>query len=560
MKQINKILTGFMLTASLMLVNDVAFAVGTPAGTVIQTRSTVVYTTSSGLVSDTVYSNIVSITVAHVAAVNMNPLTNASTTTSDSVFVSYPVTITNSGNGSDQFTLTSTSSRGWSRSLFYDTNGNGVLDTDEITEGGITQTSTFAADATYKIILRVFVPRDASLNGLKDTTTVTAASVFNTTKSISAKMITTVNTVNLSGIGTGLSVLPSNPMPGDTVTYSLTLTNTGSVSATNVFLTDLINTSQFSFVSATTDQGTFSAASVPATWTVGTILSGGSVSVTIRLKILPSLSFGTVLNNTIVATYTVGGNTTMVSSNNPSAAIGAVRGVEITPTTLSIAAEREDTIVYGMRIKNTGNTSDVLELSYTSTKSLVWRLYLDSSPFGAYNSGDALLTNTNVTPNSVDVNTVTSSDTVRVLALGVVPTSVTDQDQDVTTFTVSSADQTKSQDAIATTTFNVPVLSLVRNVTPAGEVPPGEEMVFAITYQNIGHGKAYGVKFTENEPDSMTYVSNSVTIDGVAKTDSEDGDGVTVTTVSGRKVITFTLGTLNTGTSAAVIRFRALIN
>jgi uncharacterized repeat protein (TIGR01451 family) len=214
-----------------------------------------------------------------------------------------------------------------------------------------------------------------------------------------------------------------------------------------------------------------------------------------------------------------------------------------------------------MRVKNTGNSSDVLELSYSSTKTLAWKLYRDISPFGAYNTGDILLTNTNVSPASIDVNTVATTDTVRILALAVVPVAASDQDQDITTFTVSSAaDPAKSQGAIATTTYNVPVITLVRGVTPTGSKPPGEEMLFSITYQNIGNGKAYGVKFSENEPDSMTYVANSVTIDGVAKTDDADSDGVTVTTVEGRKVITFTLGLLNPGSPAGVIRYRATIN
>jgi len=562
MKHINKLFSVLMVIVNFSLFNDVVYAVGTPAGTVIQSQSKVVYTTSSGLASDTVFSNIVSITVAQVAALNVTPSSNEATTTSDSVYVAYPLTITNSGNGADQFNLSSTSSRGWTRVFYFDANGDGVLDAGEIASGAITQTAAnITADAQYKIMVRVFVPRDASLNGLTDTTVVTATSVFNNTKNNNAKVITTVNTANFSTIGSGLSVLPANPNAGDTVTYSLTFTNTGSLSATSVSLTDLINVSQFSYVSMTTSQGTFNGASIPATWTVGTILPGGSVTVSIRLKVIPALPFGTVLNNTINVTYTVGGNTFTVGSNNPSAAVGAVYGVQISPIALSTSVEREDTVLYALRVKNTGNTADVLELSNSSTRSIIWKLFKDSSPYGVYNAGDILLTNTNGSPSSVDVNTVLSTDTVKILALAVAPVAVSDQDQDVTTFTVSSAaDPSKSQDAIATTTFNTPAFTLTRVATPPGNQPPGQEIVFTITYQNIGHGKAYSVTFTEVEPDSMTYVPNSVTVDGISKSDTEDLDGVTVSTVSGRKVITFTLGPLNANSPVGVIIFRATIN
>jgi uncharacterized membrane protein len=150
MKYTNKILSGVFLIGSFLLLQQIAFAVGTPAGTVIQSRSKVVYTTASGSVSDTVYSNIVSITVAQVAALNITPASNAATTTSDSVYVSYPLTITNSGNGTDQFNLSSTSSKGWTRSFYFDANGNSVLDAAEITAGAIEQTpANIPADATF---------------------------------------------------------------------------------------------------------------------------------------------------------------------------------------------------------------------------------------------------------------------------------------------------------------------------------------------------------------------------------------------------------------------------
>ena len=561
MKRMKKLYTAMLLAFTCFMVMDVAYAVGTPAGTVIQSRSKVVYTSSTGAAVDTVYSNIISVTIAQLAASNISPSLNAVTTNSDSVFVSYPQTITNSGNGTDQFMLSRVSSRGWSGSIYSDQNGDGTLDAAEISAGVITQTPSISADETYKVMIRVFVPRDASLNGLSDTTVVTATSLFNNSKTSTANVVTTVNTANISSIGSGLSILPVNPMPGDTVTYSLTFTNNGSVSATGISISDLINTEQFVFVSASTSQGSFNGGSIPAVWTIGTVPAGGSVTISIRLGVLPSLLFGTVLNNTLTAAYTVGGNTFSVGSNNPSAAIGVVHSVQIIPAVITSSEEREDTVKYGLRVKNTGNSNDVLEMSFNSSKSLAWKFYNDTNPFGVYNSGDLPLTNTNTTPTSVDVNTVSANDTVKVLALAVVPVTMVDQDQDITTFTVSSAvDPSKIQSSVATTTFNAPVVTLLKEVSPAGNVPPGGEIQFTVTYQNIGHGKAYNVTFTETEPDSMTYVPNSVTIDGASKSDAADADGVTVSVVEGRKVITFSPGIVNAGAPAGVIRYRATIN
>src|SRR5262249_27162999 len=66
----------------------------------------------------------------------------------------------------------------------------------------------------------------------------------------------------------------SNPTPnvGDTITFTVTLSNQGPAAATNVQLTDLLPAG-LTFVSATPSQGTYLPGS--GVWTVGTVSSGG---------------------------------------------------------------------------------------------------------------------------------------------------------------------------------------------------------------------------------------------------------------------------------------------
>ena len=65
----------------------------------------------------------------------------------------------------------------------------------------------------------------------------------------------------------------SNPTPnvGDTITFTITLTNAGPNTATGVALTDLLPAG-LTFVSATPSQGTYNSAN--GAWTVGTVASG----------------------------------------------------------------------------------------------------------------------------------------------------------------------------------------------------------------------------------------------------------------------------------------------
>ncbi len=273
----------FLSLIGIAVVSNNAIAMGTPAGTVVSSRSKVVYTTAGGTTSDTLFSNTVSFTVAQIAAVNRAPQTNATTTSSDSVNVDYALTITNSGNGTDNFNLTKSSSKGWTVTFYHDANGDGILEAGEIAAGAITATGSLPEDSTYKIIVNIFVPHNPALNGQIDTTIVTATSVFDNTKTASSTFMTTVNTVNFSNIGSGLTVNNASPSAGQNVTYTFALTNNGTVAATGVTFSDLL--SGLTYVSSTTTQGSVNSSGNPVLFSVGTINPGATATVTITLNV-----------------------------------------------------------------------------------------------------------------------------------------------------------------------------------------------------------------------------------------------------------------------------------
>jgi uncharacterized repeat protein (TIGR01451 family) len=518
-----------------------AFASGTPAGTVVSSRSRVIYTTASGANSDTLYSNSVSFTVAQIAAVNRTPVTNSATTTSDSVNVDYAMSITNSGNGTDHFNLAMNSTKGWTVTCYYDANGDGILEPSEVSAGAITATPSLTEDSTYKIMVRIFVPHNASLNGLTDTTTVTATSVFDNTKSANSKFFTTVNTVNFSNIGSGLTVNNASPNAGQNVTYTFTLTNNGAVSATGVTISDLL--SGFTYVSSTTTAGTVTSTGNPILFNVGTIAAGASVTVTITLNVPSGASLGTVYNNAMNVTYTAGSNTFTSSSNGRSVTVGVTRGVAISPTSAASTHEPEDSIKYYFTLKNTGNAKDVLLMSYSSTLSLTWKFYKDVNNNGIYQANDTQLAIT---------DSVNFSDSLHVFAIAVTPVVGTDQIQDVTTFTVTSkGDNTKFQSSIATTTINIAVISLTKAVAPLGNQPPGTQMTYTVNYANTGHGKAYNFVIQDHAPDSTTYVPGTITLNGSSISDA-------VGFING-KWINVSVGTVAGGASGNV-QFKITIN
>ena len=77
----------------------------------------------------------------------------------------------------------------------------------------------------------------------------------------------------------------SNPTPnvGDTITFTVTLTNSGPDAATGVTVTDLLPAG-LTFVSATPSQGTYDSAT--GVWTVGTVATGAPQTLTITATVV----------------------------------------------------------------------------------------------------------------------------------------------------------------------------------------------------------------------------------------------------------------------------------
>lgn len=138
-----------------------------------------------------------------------------------------------------------------------------------------------AANATLTIVA---TPNSA---GAKvNTATVTASDQFDN-DSTPGNQATTPNeddtaSVTVTPVATDLSVTKTvddtSPEQGDTITFTITVSNTSSINATNVVVTDLLPAG-LGFVSATASQGAY--VSGTGLWTIGTINSNSSVTLTV---------------------------------------------------------------------------------------------------------------------------------------------------------------------------------------------------------------------------------------------------------------------------------------
>ncbi len=210
--------------------------------------------------------------------------------------VTYSLCFTNDGNGDDIFNISYVSNF-WLWTFYWDFNGNGTIDPDDIlltdtNNDGIIDLGSLAADETVCIIALTTVPAGTN-DGTEEVISVTATSVGNPAVSDSGEMVVTVTAPSLSLVK---SVTPEGPQPPGTVlTYQVDIMNIGTGQATQVVITDPIpaNTTYVAGSlslagvaktdAADGDSGTFS--NNTAQFTIPSLGAGGSTYVTFQVTI-----------------------------------------------------------------------------------------------------------------------------------------------------------------------------------------------------------------------------------------------------------------------------------
>jgi uncharacterized repeat protein (TIGR01451 family) len=385
-----------LLVIAVLLVPTTATA-QTAAGTSIGNQASATYTDSSA-VSRTATSNVVTTIVQQVASLTLTA--NGAKTASPGSPVFYPHTLTNTGNGSDSFTLTLPAQSGaftlTNTHIYVDANGDGIPD-NFIDLTGTNVTVTPGAANAFKFVITGTVPPGAT-TGQTNNFPVTATSVFDNTKIATDTDVTTVTPNAVINVNKSMSS-NSGASPSGPYTVTLTYTNSGNVTATTVNIGDALpagmtyvaGSGRWSVTGATvlTDATgdlqpaagsphiDYSVTGSTITAIVDQVGSGVSGQITFQVNIAAGRPPG-VLTNTATLSYNDGSGTTINGSSNPynftvlqSAAVtisdtgvaandndGTVNGID----TINTAAQGS-TVTFTDVVTNTGNGTDSFNMT-----------------------------------------------------------------------------------------------------------------------------------------------------------------------------------------------------
>lgn len=532
------------------------FAAGTPAGTVISNFAIGNYKDANGNSLPQVTSNTVTTTVAQVAGVDVTPASGAQNGGPGQT-IAYPVTITNNGNGSDNLTLaldTSGLPVGWTGAVYYDANGDGVLQQSEMDAGPVIQTGTLAADATFKVIVSV-TSSAVTVSGDAGAVTLTATSTFDTNVSDSGTFTTTIAAAVVSP---SKSVNPASPQSGDVITYTILGGNSGNDTAFNAVFRDTIPANTTYIANSVTlngasqtdvaDGDVTTVSGGVVTINRGDVAPGVTGTIAFQVQVNAGVTAGTSVGNVAVVNYeSPEGNAQPTASSNTSTfTVSASAGVSVTPDSIHTDQQTGDTNLHPFTVTNTGNSNDTFEL-VSWGKYWVWEIWRDLDGNEIIDDGDYQITDTDG-DGAPDTGDIVPGGTQSFIARTTIPPGSPDGQLGLHIVTAtSSVDPTISDTSKKTTAVHAPVLTLAKSVAPTGDQPPGTVLTYTTTYTNSGSGPATVVVLVDQIPANTTYVPGSIKVDGVAVTDADDGDFAKFE--AGSVVVSFpTLGALTSGT------------
>ena len=377
----NVVLGKVVAIAAIFMFVGAAHAAAPLAGTSIGNQASAQYLDQAG-VTQNVTSNIVTTTVQQVAALTLT--SNLSKTVTAGSQVSYPLTLTNTGNGTDTYNLTQTNSGAFvfgSVTFYIDANGDGIADNTI----PVTATTALAPGAVFRFVAVGNVPTTAT-SGQVDTLLVTASSVFAPATLATVTDTTTITSNAVINVNKSMSAIAgASPSSGYTVT--LNYSNTGNTAAALVKLGDILPTGmtyvagsgRWSVTGATvlTDatgdiQGSgptidYSVTGNTVTGIINTVAAGQSGTVTFQVNIDAGLAAG-VLNNTATYAYNDGvaaipavNTNTFVFTVNQTASLTS-NSTTAAPITVA-SATQGSTVSFSNVFTNTGNTTDSFDIA-----------------------------------------------------------------------------------------------------------------------------------------------------------------------------------------------------
>jgi uncharacterized repeat protein (TIGR01451 family) len=329
----------------------------------------------------------------------------------------------------------------------------------------------------------------------------------------------------------------SDVEPGDTITYTLNVDNTGSSQATGVTVTDVLD-SNLNYVDGSCGGATcnYDTNTRTITWDVGTLDAGSDIDLTFETVVADNVTAGTQIFNTATVTAD---NAPDDTSNQTVHTV-----VEPDPADLQInksiennltSVEQGETYTYTLDVRNIGNSvatnvviTDTLDPDSTYVDGSCTTTNLPTGATCSHTGGVITWTGFDLPANMTDFLTVEYQVTISDTASGTirnVAEVVADNDPD--------GDQDEVIVDVIATQANLQINKIIDG-NPTS-VQPGDVVGYTLAFRNTGNRAADDTVITDVLDPDVTYVDGSCSVPASLT-------GATCSHANG--IITWNLGTL----------------
>ncbi len=350
-------------------------------------------------------------------------------------------------------------------------------------------------------------------------------------------------TVQSADLQVGKSVDDPTPNEGDTVVYTVTVTNNGPNAGTGIMVTDVLPAG-VSFVSAVPSQGTYN--DVTGLWSLGGLAAGLSATLNLTVQVQAGTG-GSLITNT--ATITAADQVDPVAGNNSAAAGITVQSadLQVSKSVDQPSPNEGDLVQFTVVVTNAG-PSDATGIQLTDLLPAGLTFVSAMPAQGTYDDGTGLW----------DVGALASA-TSATLVLNATVDVGTGGATITNTATITAADQADPAAANNSSSSGIGVESADEQVTKSVDDPSpneGDTAVYTVTVTNNGPANGTGIVVTDLLPTGVSFVS-AVPSQGAY----DDGTGVwgVGDLASGTSAILTLSATVDAGTAGTTIANTAAI-
>ncbi|MGH0460006.1 cell surface protein, partial [Bacillus paranthracis] len=320
---------------------------------------------------------------------------------------------------------------------------------------------------------------------------------------------------------------------GDTISYTITLSNPGNVTSQNIIFTDILpDGTTFISGTLTNDSGTQQIGNPANGIQIGNINPNGTAVITLNVLVTNIPSINPISNSSSVQfSHVVDPSQPSVSQMNVSNAVSTTINSAILTTQKS--ADKSivsvgDTITYTTTITNTGNTA-ATNITFTSAIPASITFIPNSFTINGVQQSGAQPALGVTIPNIAPGETVTV--TFQVNVISVPPSnSIMGNDTILYSYTVDP-NGTPITTSISTNIVTNPVLDAMITMVKSVDqtlVTLGDTITYTTILTNSGNTNATNITFTDLIPDGTTFITDSVTIDGITQIGLNPNTGITI--------------------------------